>query len=272
MKTDLKCAVCAVVRLENLYIKEWVEHYKELGFDNIILYDNNNPDEDDLNDVIGDYIKSGYVIIINVKGLKGFQVHAYNHCINMFKNKFDWIGFFDIDEFLTLTEHNTIQEYLNTFEDTVDSIAFNWMIYGDNDLVYYEDKPVKERFKEPNELNICNGYDFPENDHIKVIINTGKNKNIRFKWTPHSIENTKDPRTADNKKREDPLSPFNHNAVYNPAYIKHYYSKTIDEFYRFKYKRGCPDIDKNPYTFDRFFKINKKTPEKLEYIKKLKDD
>ena len=28
----MKCAVCAIARLENKYIREWVEHYKSLGF------------------------------------------------------------------------------------------------------------------------------------------------------------------------------------------------------------------------------------------------
>ena len=35
-----KFGVCAVVRMENLYLDEWIHHYLELGFDKIIIYDN----------------------------------------------------------------------------------------------------------------------------------------------------------------------------------------------------------------------------------------
>ena len=37
-----KVAICAIAKLENLYLREWVEYYKEMVVDNIILYDETN--------------------------------------------------------------------------------------------------------------------------------------------------------------------------------------------------------------------------------------
>ena len=56
----MKILLCAIARLENLYIREWVEYYKNLGVDNICLYDNNGDGEENFNDVIGDFIKDGF--------------------------------------------------------------------------------------------------------------------------------------------------------------------------------------------------------------------
>ena len=42
--TELKTLVCGIAKLENNYIREWVEHYKKLGFTNVVIYDNNDPD------------------------------------------------------------------------------------------------------------------------------------------------------------------------------------------------------------------------------------
>ena len=98
----MKVALCAIGRLENNYIREWVEHYKMLGFDNIILYDNNYDGEDHFEDVISDYIDSGFVDVINYRNKQVCQIKAYDECYHNHSNDYDWIAFFDIDEFLTL--------------------------------------------------------------------------------------------------------------------------------------------------------------------------
>ena len=37
--------LCAIGRRENLYAREFVEHYKKLGFDGIYILDNNHDGE-----------------------------------------------------------------------------------------------------------------------------------------------------------------------------------------------------------------------------------
>ena len=67
-------------------------------------------------------------------------------------------------------------------------IHVNWMVYGDNNLITYEDKPLSERFLNPIlPIDFKCGYDFPENCHIKSIIRGG----IDVKWgaTPHTPTN-----------------------------------------------------------------------------------
>ena len=66
--TGVKTLVCGIAKLENDYIREWVEHYKKLGFTNVVIYDNNDTNGERFEDVIGDYISEGYVIIEDARG------------------------------------------------------------------------------------------------------------------------------------------------------------------------------------------------------------
>lgn len=76
----LKVYLCAIAKRENRYIREWVEHYKSIRVDRIYLYDNNDVDGERFEDVIGDYIDSKYVYVINYRGRKQCQFDAYNEC------------------------------------------------------------------------------------------------------------------------------------------------------------------------------------------------
>jgi len=155
-KKSLKISVCAIGKDENLYIREWVEWYKNLGITKIFLYDNNDLDGERFEDVIYDYIENGFVEIINrrgkVKNIVGLQDpisvqgEAYHDCYyNNYKNN-DWLLFFDIDEFLSIDyKYNNIFEFLNDFNE-YDGIKVQWRMYGDNGNLYYENKPVNERF------------------------------------------------------------------------------------------------------------------------------
>ena len=89
----MKTALCAIAKNENLYIREWVEYYMKLGFSNIILYDNNDINGECFEEVINDYIESGFVKIINFRGKFVCQLTAYNDCFLRFKKDFDWIAF-----------------------------------------------------------------------------------------------------------------------------------------------------------------------------------
>ena len=87
----MQTAVCAIAKLENNYIKEWVEYYLSIGFNKIILYDNNDLDGEDLSSPLSGYIKSGQVDIIDARGKQGYQVEAYNDCYQKYNSLVDWI-------------------------------------------------------------------------------------------------------------------------------------------------------------------------------------
>ncbi len=272
-----KVMLCCIGKNENRYIREYVEYYKSIGMANINLYDNNDPDGEHFEDVIGDYIESGFVILVDYRGRKNCQFAAYEQCYNTYKDEYDWFCFFDCDEFLSFTAKDmTVGKYLASpcFDD-YDMVHVNWMCYGDNECLHYEDKPVQERFPKPiKPFNFICKYRFPENCHIKSIIR-GYIDDIEIKWTLNShTPNMKDIACCDavGNYIRNPHRPF-WDYDYSKAYLKHYITKSTEEFCE-KINRGFPDYTKMTEKerrdmAERYFRFNKKTDEKLALIKEM---
>ena len=81
-------------KMGNRYIREWVEYNKTIGFDNIVICDNNRDGEGNFHDVIDDYINSGYVIIEDYRNLQVIQNISYAECYAKYRGVYDWIAFF----------------------------------------------------------------------------------------------------------------------------------------------------------------------------------
>ena len=82
------------------------------------------------------------------------QRQSFTHCYNKHKDEYDWILMIDIDEYLII-RNNTLRGYLNDkIFDKCDTIKIHWLMARDNDLLYYENKSLFERF-----FNV-NGYLF----------------------------------------------------------------------------------------------------------------
>ena len=69
-KKNIKICLCAIVKNENRYLREFIEYYKKLGYNKIILYDNNEKNGENLKEVIKDYILKNFVQIFDFRGRK----------------------------------------------------------------------------------------------------------------------------------------------------------------------------------------------------------
>ena len=106
-------AICSIAKQENIYIEEFVEYYKNLGFKKIFLYDNNELGGENFGEVLGNYINNNFVEIKNYRGILSPQQKAYNDCYVNNNNNYDWIAFYDIDEFLYIKNYTNINEFLS---------------------------------------------------------------------------------------------------------------------------------------------------------------
>lgn len=268
---DNRVLLCCIGKNENRYVREFVKHYKKLGVTNIILYDNNDINGEKFEDAIGDYINSGYVKLVNYRGKKACQLEAYADCYNTNTNAYDWIIFVDLDEYITLVKHNNIQEYLSQEKFSKYSIIkLNWLCYGDNELVEYEDKPLQERFVNPADINIKVYYDFPQNYTTKAIVRGGISE---LKWGDPHIPYA-NVAYCNSEGREDTIG-FATPMTYNEAFIKHYVTKSASEFLR-KMKQGTPDrmhsLKYKEQLKKFFFSYNKWTQEKEDILNMGMDD
>ena len=145
---NIKVCLCTLGKLENKYIREFVEHYKNYGVDKIFLYDNNDIDGERFEEVINDYIKNEFVEVENWRGIPRALIIMINKCYQNNKNKYDWLIFYELDEFIFLKNYNNIKTFLSQEKfNNCKSIQLNWVHRSDNNLMYYDERPLAKRFK-----------------------------------------------------------------------------------------------------------------------------
>ena len=88
---------------------------------------------------------------------------------------------YDADEFLEFNDKNmTIKNYLEMpFFDKCDAIKIHWKIFNDNNLVYYDNRTLKERF--PYAQNYHNNFHksiIRGKDYNGIIFNDGPSVQI----------------------------------------------------------------------------------------------
>ena len=158
-RKNLKLAICTMARNENLYIKEYVDYYLKLGFDHIFIFDDNEPNVENISDIINESYKD-FVTIYDYRMIINNQKVAFTLCYEMNKNKFDWIFMNDIDEFLVIKD-DSLKHYLsNPKFRKCDFIKFHWVLANDNNLLHYDNRSLFERFKGP----------YIKDTHIKTMV------------------------------------------------------------------------------------------------------
>lgn len=228
-----KYIVCACAKNENDYIIEWVEHYLKLGFDKIIICDNN--DDNSLESVLQQYIENGTVEIFDCRKFGSFQVQFYSMFCT--EGNYKWCAYFDCDEFLELATYSNIKDYLATKENEV-CISFNWVMYGSEGEISKKEGGVQERFKLPISPIAL----FTENCFIKSIVKGGD----FFKngcWFNGSHIPTTEPmywHSVGGYFQSDSSSHMYFGPRYKEGYLKHYYTKSFEEWCK-KSGRGWPD-------------------------------
>lgn len=123
-------AVVVCARWENDYIEEWLTYYKCIGYGHIYLYCNDDDPatlyEKALPFTTG---ASPFVTFIHFKG-QGLQYAMYMHFIANYAKDVTWVSFFDVDEFLNIVNKTGINDFLERFDDDIDCILFNWVVFG----------------------------------------------------------------------------------------------------------------------------------------------
>lgn len=148
------------------------------------------------------------------------------------------------------------------------SIIINWVYYGDNDKIFYEAKSLKERFVKPIILT----QEIKKNKYIYSAAKTIVRGRLHLNWAifPHYLKNVVNCR-PNGHILEDYLSP----PEYSNAYIKHYATKTTEEYIEKLNKGDVLEKYNQNYIkyriYGYYFLLNKITKQKIDLInKKLK--
>lgn len=265
-KTD-KVALCAIGRLENRYAKEFVQHHLKLGFDKIIIYDNNHEGEERFDSVLKTWITKKQVEVIDWRGREHDQCFAYRDCYTRYGSDYQWIAFFDFDEHLKLATAKSIKDVLRGIDS--DCVCLSWRTMSDNNLVVYTTGTLEKRFPKEAPAGTKDHNGIVANHFVKSIVRGG------LPWLtwkhPHTPVIAGTYMYIDGRTKLDGNACFAH-PDYSVARLDHFTTKTISEWMMIKVKRGfgckasnTEKLRKNP--IDVFFCYNERTPMKMEWLR-----
>lgn len=257
---ETKTALVCIAKGENRYIREWCEWHKNIGFDEIYIYDNNLVGER-IDEAVGDlpyvHINNRYrnALQRNVE----IQLKCYNEWYRAHRGDFTHFAFLDCDEFLNVSDDfNGLKDYIARVVKNAEGTRLYWKCHSDSGNLRYEDKPVRERF--PQVVEPKDGRYF-----YKMLFSTGREdfKMINVHFSNH-LPNIID--CNGNRINYSQSTYARDGVVYDCAWVDHYITKSAEEYFR--NKRGKKD-DARRLTVGFFFNFNEHTEEKDRYVAEL---
>lgn len=252
----MNIVICCIAKLENLYLREFVTYHLSLGFSKVYVYDNNDIDGEFCRDVLEDDLFKERVVVREVRGLKYQQSHVYN---DFYQNEdFDWVAFIDVDEFVSFTElsgFSNIEDFMrqNVESRGFDAVYLNWKCYGDDGNICYSPQDVRSRFKTPIlplNFNINNVFKaIPMNCHVKTIIKKGLE--AKFVDNPHTPRGDFNICNVTGEKVVN--SPYSSGLNFEPCFIRHYVSKSMEEYVKKRLTKQLADQKGEHNKIDFFF-------------------
>lgn len=255
----MKLGICCIAKNENLYINDWAEYHINLGFTDIYIYDNNDNDTNLLsvfNKKIQDKIH-----IIPSYNLPQYQLKAYNDFFQKYANKFDWVAVIDCDEFITFENNMSLEKYLEKMKSN-DIIKLTWKTFGDDGKIKDDTSiPVYKRFFKEFKGTIYKGCGIM----IKCLMNCQRNQ--KYVWHSCHTPDSDNFKMCLSNGEQTNIVTHNEKFIGN-VYIRHYMTKSLDEFINQKFNRSNARFRINT-GLGYYFKINKRTQEKENYLKSL---
>ena len=241
--------ICAIVKNEQRFIREWVEHYLSIGFDKLYVYEDYGSESHE--EQVKDYIEQGKVELVNLDKANIFphyskgtrvQVVLYKTFLQRCKEEklADWCGFFDIDEFMMFEDGWNLKKIEDTFKDN-GGILLPWKCYGANGHIKRPIGGVVESYTSfmPEGFLIDPGSSMW---NIKSLVNVHKCDGLL------NIHIFKDAVFTDGTKFEVGKMLF------EKAWINHYFTKSWEDYLERIFSRG--NMQNNYRCLDLFFKCN----------------
>jgi len=183
----------------------------------------------------------------------------FENCYLNNNKNYDWLIFYDLDEFIHLKNYSNIKDFLYQKKfNKCQSIYLNWILHTDNNLIYYDNRSLYERFPEVYfNKNFCRGKTIIRGNLGRIKIESTHTLNRRIgrcngfgeKFITSNI----------NCKIPD----------YKYYFIDHFHSKSTEEFINKINKGDCVFGNNNIYKYSRinfYFHFNKITLEKINFI------
>lgn len=269
----MSVAICAIAKDEFQYLAEWIAYYLNINVDAVFIYDNESTDGS--KEYLAALAEKGEIEYRDWVAPNGVspQLSAYRNFMSEHSSKYDYVAFFDLDEFLVV-EGGNIATLFTDLPSDVGAIAVNQLVFGSSGLEDNSPEPVIERFTK------CSDFDFGERRWFKSIVKTDCYQDF---YSPHAVSLKSGRYIHVNSQdviQEGDQPGKSRDIVDKPAHLNHYMLKSKQEYFEKKQKRGGGAALTKEYRLKRFsdsyFYNRDKVANKRSYlfeeatIKKLK--
>ena len=250
----MKSCILTIIKNES-YIEDFIKYHLNLGINHIFIFtdvDNNYS-----------YNKFDNVTIKSITEVNPYKIKCQGDYIcsgiNYIKNNYDydWCFTLDPDEYITIENNNTLEEILNQFKN-YDALVLQWQNYGANGLIYtpdYSNKSIQEIYTKKGPMS-CND---------KQSMTTKTAYKLKT-FTDQSLFSVHLP--SDNIKWCKPnFKNIKKDVVYGNIYIRHYITKSFEEYVYKVYIRGM--FSKKHRNLEDFFSVNPDMIDKKEELLQL---
>lgn len=220
-----KIALVTLAHKDKLYIQEWIDYNLKLGFDDIHIFQNNwRWDNNNLNNNVYLHEYDGVSYLSDEPlWVRNIQSKCFTEFCRNYYEKYEWVAFFDIDEFLVLKKNKNIKEFINNYNNC-NCLIINWAMFGDNGITTFDESytsQLKRFTKRKKELH----------SQFKSICKLGPLVEHHIHWCGDSWTDT---------HFNQGTGPFNFFPNDEIAQLNHYYIRTYPEFL-IKRERGGVD-------------------------------
>lgn len=263
-KKPTRIATCTVIKDEQDYLEEWIQHNIKIGFTDIYLFEDFGSYS---HKKICDKYKQVHLYHISdlsvSKESQSRQYEAFCKFAILFKDELAWVAFIDIDEFLMFEEGWTLKRLLNEFAYS-QAIYVYWKIISADGHIFKTNKPVTESYFTVKEHKKDDGW------YHKSIVNLSYPS--PFMVSSHEAkggDNTMHIRTS-------------RIVCYHKAWLNHYFTKSWEEWITQMFCRGdvvagnrkvCEFfsinndmVDKQQQLYDELLNTKGKIPKKIHYF------
>ena len=205
--------VC-IAKREQQYIQEFIRYHLALGFKRIFLYD--NEDEPTYEKLLqNDLVTVTHYPFNNHE--QPVQIMILEHFIQHFMKDCTHVAHIDLDEFICLKKHRSIQEFIEEYiVGTTVGIGMNWRFFGSSGNREQTNEPITQRFTMCQEKG---------DTHIKTLF---KCDTFLMYRSVHDIMTTKGFIKSTNGKII--RGPWNQHIDFSVIQLNHYKCKTWPEF------------------------------------------
>jgi glycosyltransferase involved in cell wall biosynthesis len=222
-------ALVATVKNEGFYLTEWIAYHFLIGFEKIIVFNNDSTDETlELLTAIAKFEPRLMVIDWPSKPGTSPQEAAYNHAVGL--TDAEWLCFLDSDEFIVPWQHQSILEFLATIPQDVAQLHVNWRGFGSGGVQSLDYELVIETFTS------CAPAHWGNNHHYKSLLRRAEIDEVFIHHA--SLRNGRRCLTDFTEIPADNLG-IAPKIVHNGIQINHYQCKTYPEFRRRRNNGGA---------------------------------